>query len=468
MSIGGELDTTIDAPTSKLGRQRRAENLYAWYVVVFLTLAATVSIIDRQILALMIGPVKRDLGVSNTMMGLLGGFAFTSFYTLLTWPMARLADSRSRRNLIAVGIFFWSLATVSCGLAARYWQLFIGRMGVGLGETTLYPSAVSMLSDYFDRTRLPLALGVFSCASFIGIGLANILGGLVIGFLADAPSVALPGFGMVRSWQAMFIFVGAPGLIISLLTFSIREPFRTGRVEGTKVAEGEAAPKPTSLVFFRARGAFLVFLFGSLIALAIQAWGFFFWIVELLVRGNPVNRGTVAISFGISALVFGTLGSLTAGWISGRMMRRGRADATVRLALAVTLLLIPAGIVMPLIDGFGPAMIMVSILLFLMGCPGGLLTAAMQLVVPNEFRGRMVAMYFIFVNFVSFSLGPLFGGLISDQLFHGAGFGPTLALMAVIDYPVAAILIWKCLPHFRRALRAAEAWQSPAVAPGKG
>jgi MFS family permease len=465
MSIGA-LDAATDAPEAKLRRQRRTENLYAWYVVIFLTLAATVSIIDRQILALMIGPVKRDLGVSNTMMGLLGGFAFTSFYTLLTWPMARLADSRSRRNIIAAGIFFWSLATVSCGLAVRYWQLFIGRMGVGLGETTLYPSAVSMLSDYFDRTRLPLAIGVFSCASFIGIGLANILGGLVIGYLAGAPSVALPLFGTVRSWQAMFIFVGAPGLVLSLLTFSIREPLRTGLVKGTKAAESGAAPKPSSLAFFRARGAFLMFLFGSLIAMAIQAWGFFFWVVELLVRDNAVNRGTVAISFGASALIFGTLGSLAAGWISGRMMRRGGADATVRLALIVALLLIPAGIVMPLIGGFAPAMIMVSFLLFLMGWPGALLTAAMQLVVPNEFRGRMVALYFIIVNFISFSLGPLFGGLISDHLFHGAGFGPTLALMAAVDYPVAAILIWRCLPHFRRALQAAEAWQSPSIEPG--
>jgi MFS family permease len=461
MSVSDALAPAVDAPEAGIRTRGASGTLYAWYVVVFLTIAATVSIIDRQILALMIGPMKRDLGVSNTMMGLLGGFAFTSFYTLLTWPMARLADSRSRRNIIGLGIFFWSLATISCGMAVRYWSLFMGRMGVGVGEATLYPAAVSMLSDYFDRTRLPLAIGIFSCASFIGIGLANILGGLVIQYLAGASSMALPLFGTVRSWQAMFILVGAPGIVLSLLTVSIREPLRTGLVRAKNGGESEGAMKIAPLAFFRARFTFLALLFGSLIAMAIQAWAFFFWIVELLVRDGAVSRSVVGMSFGVSALVFGTLGSLVGGWMSGRMMRQGKADATMRLALVVTLLLIPAGIATPLIKGFTPAMIVVSALLFLMGWPGGLLTAAMQLIVPNEFRGRMVALYFIIVNFVSFSCGPLFGGLISDHVFHGSGLGPTLALMAVIDYPIAAFLIWKCLPHFRKALSAAEAWQNP-------
>jgi MFS family permease len=435
---------------------------YAWYVAVFLTLAATLSIIDRQILALMIGPVQHDLGVSDTRMGLLGGFAFTVFYTLLTWPMARLADGGSRRTIVVLGIFFWSLATISCGLAGHYGELFAARMGVGVGEASLYPAAMSLLSDYFDRSRLPLAIGIFSTASFVGIGLANILGGLVIQYLAGSPLMALPLFGLVRSWQAMFIIVGVPGIFVALLGLSIREPVRTGRAHaGVPVA---APRRAGALEFFRRRAAFLAFLFGSLIALAIQAWAFFFWIAELLVRRHAVTRAFVGMSFGASVLVFGTLGSITAGIVSGRMMRAGRTDATLRLTLVIAILLIPMGILTPL-AGFWPGMVMVSVLLFLMGWPGGLLTAAMQLVVPNEFRGRIVALYFIVVNFVSFSCGPLFAGLISDHLFGGSGLGWTLASMAAILYPLAAFLIWKCAPHFRRALLDAQAWQPLAPHP---
>jgi MFS family permease len=436
---------------------------YPWYVAVFLTLAATVSIIDRQILALMIGPVKRDLGVSDTLMGLLGGLAFTLFYTLLTWPMARLADRSSRRNIIALGIFFWSLATISCGLAQSYGQLFVARMIVGIGEAALYPSALSMLSDYFDRSRLPLAIGVFSTASFFGIGLANILGGLVIQYLAGLPSLSLPLFGIVRSWQAMFIIVGLPGIFIALLGMTVREPPRTGRAQ----AAASSPEQPLSaLTFFKQRFAFLAFIFGSLIALAINAWGFFFWIVELLVRHGTGTRALVGMSFGSCVLVFGTLGSITGGLISGRMMRAGKADATLRLTLVVVLLMLPIGTITPIIGGLWPTIVMLSVLLFLMGWPGGLLTAALQLVVPNEFRGRIVALYFIVVNFVSFTCGPLFGGFISDHIFGHSGLGPTLALMAGILYPLAAFGIWRCLPHFRRALAAAETWQKPQSAHG--
>jgi MFS family permease len=269
----------------------------------------------------------------------------------------------------------------------------------------------------------------------------------------------LPLCGVVRSWQAMFIIVGLPGILISLLGLTVREPPRSGQVQPVAPAAGRR--HPAALAFFRQRIAFLAFTFASLIALAIQAWAFFFWIVELLVRSHAVSRALVGMSFGAGALVFGTLGSITGGIASARMMRAGKADATLRLTLVVALLLIPVGVITPIMAGFWPAMVMVWALLFLMGWPAGLLTAAMQLVVPNEFRGRIVALYFIVVNFISFSCGPLFAGFISDHVFGGSGLGSTLALMAGILYPLAALLIWRCLPHFRRALAAAEAWQPP-------
>lgn len=432
-------------------------SLYAWYVVGFLTLASTVSVIDRQILALMIGPVKRDLGVSDTMMGLLGGLAFTLFYTVLTLPMAWLADRGSRRRIVGWGIFFWSLATVACGLAGRYWQLFVTRMCVGVGEATLTPAAVSMLSDTFDRARLPLALGIFSAAPLIGVGLANMLGGAVVQYLESVPEIVVPLFGALRSWQAMFIAVGAPGILLALLALTIAEPVRRGR--STLAAPGRDIPLAVIVRFAADRRAFLTWHFIGYTALAMQGWGLFYWVVEFFIREHNAARGEIGMAYGAIALVIGAAGSVAAGLLSGRMMRGGRADATLRLVLVSALCLIPIGAAMPLVPGYRQALLLVAAATFFMGWPTGLGMSALQFVVPNELRGRIVALYLVVVNFLSYSLGPLLGGLLSDHVAGARPLGTTLALMAAINYPVGAFAIWRALRHFRVALDAARAWE---------
>ena len=181
---------------------------YLWYVVIILTLASTFSIIDRQILNIMIGPVKRDLGgISDFQVSLIMGFAFTFLYSILSYPAGRIADRYSRTNLMAAGIASWSLLTMMCGLANQYWHLFLARMGVGVGEATLGPAANSALADYFDASRLPLMIGIVSSAPFIGQGLANILGGWLIDYLESTPNFVLPLVGELYSWQMVFIVV---------------------------------------------------------------------------------------------------------------------------------------------------------------------------------------------------------------------------------------------------------------------
>ena len=137
-----------------------ANPLYAWYVVFVLTLAYTCSFIDRQILTLLIEPIRRDLHVTDTQVSLLGGLAFSIFYTTLGMPLARLADQTHRRNLMAIGVAFWTAMTSACGLARSFWTLFMARVGVGVGEAALSPAAFSLLSDYFPPQRLARAISV--------------------------------------------------------------------------------------------------------------------------------------------------------------------------------------------------------------------------------------------------------------------------------------------------------------------
>ncbi|MGA1731008.1 MAG: MFS transporter, partial [Steroidobacteraceae bacterium] len=188
----------------------------SYYAVGVLTVAYVLSFIDRTILALLVAPIRADLGISDTQLSLLHGLAFAIFYTTLGIPIALLADRLNRRNIIAAGIAVWSLATAVCGLTRSFAQLFLARVAVGVGEAALSPAAYSMIADLFPRERLGRALGIYNVGAFAGAGLAFLIGGAVIAAVAQAGAVHLPVLGEVRNWQLVFFIDGLPGLLLAL------------------------------------------------------------------------------------------------------------------------------------------------------------------------------------------------------------------------------------------------------------
>ena len=199
--------------------------IYAWYVVAVLTVAYIFSFVDRQIINLLVEPIREDLQLTDTQISLLQGIAFALFYTLMGIPIARLADVSNRRAIIAVGVFLWSLMTAMCGLAKSFGQLFAARIGVGVGEAALSPPAYSLFTDYFPPGKVTRAIAVFTGGSFLGAGLAYIIGGFVVDFVTRLDVVEVPVFGQIRAWQMAFIVVGLPGILLALLVFFIA---RTG------------------------------------------------------------------------------------------------------------------------------------------------------------------------------------------------------------------------------------------------
>jgi Sugar phosphate permease len=179
----------------------------AWYAVIILTIAYVVSFLDRQLLSLVVPLVKRDLLLTDTQMSLLLGLAFALFYTTMGIPIGRLADKKSRRTIIAVGISFWCLMTAACGLAKNYMQLFLARVGVGVGEATLSPSSLSMIGDYFPKEKRGKALGLFNIGVSVGSGIAFIVGGQIMAYVATRDNIVLPIIGEIYPWQALFIMV---------------------------------------------------------------------------------------------------------------------------------------------------------------------------------------------------------------------------------------------------------------------
>ena len=144
-----------------------------------LILASLIAFIDRQVVAIVVGPMQQDLGVGDTEIGWLYG-VFALFYAMAAIPIAQLADKKNRAYIIAIGIFLWSLMTIACGLTRNYWQILLARIGVGVGEATLSPSTTSLIGDYFPRKDVPLALSIFQIGPIIGTGIAFIIGGIVL------------------------------------------------------------------------------------------------------------------------------------------------------------------------------------------------------------------------------------------------------------------------------------------------
>ena len=435
-------------------------NGYMWYVVIVLMIASTLSFIDRQILNLMIGPVKRDLGgLSDTQVSLIMGLAFAGFYNVISYPAGRWADSGNRRGIMAAGVAAWSVMTALCGMAHTYVMLFLARMGVGVGEAALAPAANSVLSDYFPKEKLPLAICFVSAAPFLGQGLANIIGGPLIQHLEAVPSVVLPIVGQVYSWQFVFLAVGLPGLLVALLMLTVREPVRRGRMSN----EGKASARDV-WQFVKSRWQFFTLIFIGYLGLSTQGFSLFSWVAEYFVRNHHWTKSQFGLTYGFISMTVGLAGSLFGGWLSMKLIAQNRADATLRIVFFAALIQLPLAVTMTLLpDPWMSIGVMVP-LTFMMAMPPGLIITALQTIAPNELRGQSVAFYMIVVNFLSYTFAPTLPALLNDFWFHDEmALGKSLSVLAAINYTVGAVCIGFGLRYFRRALKAAEAWQSTDV-----
>ena len=301
----------------------------AWYVIGILFLAYTFSAIDRQILTLLVGPVREDLQLTDFQFSLLQGLAFSLLFAFVGFPIGRLADVKSRRAIIASGITFWCAMTTACGLSNNFWQLFLARMGVGVGEAALSPAAASLISDTFPPERRAMAFSVYHLGYPVGGGLALIIGGLVLEALAGVEQVSLGWLGDFRAWQLAFIIVGLPGLLVAGLMFSFREPARLDRVHSP---EGESVALGVLWRFVRQRWQAFGAHLAAVSFLGMLAMGTAIWYPTFLIRTYGMSASDAGYSYGLVLGICGVLGILTGGWMSGRLAQRGQLDANMRHA----------------------------------------------------------------------------------------------------------------------------------------
>jgi MFS family permease len=441
---------------------------YAWYVLALLTLAFVFSFIDRQILNLLVGPIQRDFGIGEKEMSLLMGASFAVFYTLMGIPLGRLADTWSRRWLVVWGIAFWSLMTALCGLTNRFWQLALARIGVGVGEASLSPAAYSLIADYFPPERRSTAMGVYGMGIYIGMGLAMVLGGLVIKFTSAQEDVLIPLIGAIRSWKVVFFVVGLPGLVVALILLTIREPTRRGT--RSQATSGNAPPvtapslREVWAYMSANRGTFICLYMGLAMA-ALYGYGSAAWIPTFFVRRHHWSPADTGLVFGLIVGIFGTAGIVAGGALADLLRKRGMSDANLRVALFGVTVWIPFGTTFPLVSDGRWAAALLAPALFFSSMPFGLAPAAIGQLLPNAMRGQASAIYLFVINLIGLGVGPTLVAVFTEDVFRDKNsVHLSLLIVGAFAHVCASILLWCGVRYYQGALAYLEAWLSKDLA----
>ncbi len=433
--------------------------IYAWFVVFLLVLAYILAFVDRLIVGLLIDPIRTDLELTDTQISLIGGAAFALFYSVIALPIGRVIDRTHRVLVLSLGIFLWSVMTAAAGFAQTFGQLFLARMGVGVGEATIVPAGYSIIADYFPPKKLALAIGVFVMAAAVGAGLALIIGGRVIETVSQWDLSSVKFLGELEIWQLTLMAVGLPGIAVALLVLLIKEPVRRGSLKNAVQTEGEAAVISATLLGFmrRHRSVYLPLIGGAACA-NIYVSCIFLWVPTYLSRIHGWTAEEVGTRFGIVLLSAGAAGALTGGFLATALMNRGFKDGTVRVMIGALAVVFPISIIAP----FAPAFI--SLLLFglafyFLAVAAAAAPSALQLVTPNELRGQVAALFGLSINLVGLGAGPTTVALITDYVFNDPqALGHSLAIIGGITAPIAVMILSGALRNYGRMVIESESW----------
>ncbi|MEQ8559168.1 MAG: MFS transporter [Henriciella sp.] len=433
-------DTTGGAPAARKTSSEEGSGaastpyskpLYRYYVLMVLTVVYVFNFVDRQLLVILQEPIKAELDLSDTQLGLLTGFAFALFYVICGIPIARWADRGNRRSIIAISLTVWSVMTAMCGLAGNYAHLLLARIGVGVGEAGGSPPAHSMISDIFKPKNRAVALSVYSIGIYIGILIGFALGG----FLADA-----------FSWRLAFFVVGVPGIALALLlTFTVREPIR-GWSEGDKKASEPAPPIRDVARLLWTRISFRhIALAASLQAFIIYGIGN--WLPSYFLRTYELDLGTIGAWMALTTGLGGGLGSFCGGWMADKF---GAKDVRWYLWVPaiLTALLVPVQLAILLAGDVYFALILTAPFHFLSAAYLGAVLAVSHNLVSGRMRALTSAVLFFVLNLIGLGLGPVIVGFMSDT-FTRNGLDAPLGTAMMICGTIAAV--WSVLHYILAA-----------------
>jgi MFS family permease len=411
---------------------------YAWFVLAVLVVAALIAFIDRQVVAIVVDPMKADLGVGDAQIGWLYG-VFALFYAVAALPIAWLADRKSRKHIIAAGIFLWSLMTIACGLSRSYWNVFLARIGVGIGEATLTPATTSMVGDYFPRDQIPLALSIFQTGAIMGSGIAFIIGGVVLNIVEQAEPMVLPLVGELRPWQQTFVYVGAPGMILALLLLLLREPVR--RSAGGTGTQQEATFAEI-VAFYRRNARTLACHHIGFLSFALMGYAFVFWTVSFFVRVHGYDAADASQVFGWIFFLAGPLGPILIALLARRLGERGRGDANITAGMIGGLISVPTILLIQFVPSPMWAFVLYVPAMIFINSPFGIAAGSLPVITPPNMRAQVAALYMLTVS-VGMMLGPPVAGAFNEYVFPEAeGVRYSLITLTSLFGAIAGLSLW--------------------------
>jgi MFS family permease len=430
---------------SPLTFERSAVAPGGWPLLAILTIVYVVSFIDRGAISLVVGPIKQDLGVSDLQVSWLLGLSFMLLYSVLGIPAGYLVDTYRRKRLLGSAMLLWSAVQVMCGLSSTYTQLFLTRIGLGVGEAALPPAASSMIRDAFPPERRGLAFGIYNIGPLLGTGLALVLGGFLLKFASAGHLTGIPLLGLLKPWQFVLVVPGLIGIPLALVLWFVREPERRDVVSGDKVTYGEA------LRFAWARKGVYLPLWGAICLYGIAIGSQMAWLPEIIARSMGLSRPVIGQTLGAVGLIASPAGLLLWGSVADWLRKKGMVDAPVRVAMGSTALAALITLSFPLIQSAQTGIVAYAGQTFffaIFAVAGG---ATMANLTPGNMMGKLTAIYYLVTNLFGLALGPTVVALVARLFFDGQNaIGHAFVCCYVIAVALAIALLLRVSRSIRR------------------
>ena len=415
----------------------------AWATVIVLSFTYMFSFMDRQILVLLVEPIKHDLQITDTQVSLLTGFAFAVVYAVMGIPMGRAADLRVRKHVIIFGVTIWSVLTIYCGFARNFFQLFLARMGVGFGEAALTPAAYSMVADLFPPEKLGRAMSVFVLGGVAAGGaLSLLLGGFIIGWVEAVGAINLPLLGELKAWQLVLIIVGFLSLLMVIPLSLIKEPKRHGDIQASSTTKPVDLPFRDVLKYLWEKKAFYGSFIAGISLINLYGYGAGAWIPSYFIRVHGWDAASAGINLGLLYLFPAVVGGLASGWLSDYFYGKGYRAAhlmLITIAAGLSTLIVPMIIYIPLMP---VKLTMLVVANFLMVALAVLLPTVMQMATPNRIRAQASAIYLLIGNMVGIGFGPTAIALITDYVFKDdMAVGDAIAVVGILCFSVGSLVL---------------------------
>ncbi|ALJ16382.1 MFS transporter [Sphingopyxis macrogoltabida] len=404
-----------------------------WLTVAILFVLYILSLIDRNVMALMVDAIKADLHISDFQISLLQGTAFGIAYCLCAIPVGMALDRFSRRWVLFFSVILWSLAAASCGVGTSFGALLASRAAVGAGESGLSTGSYSIIGDSFPAHRVSLAMSVLIMGGVMGAGIVFLIGGPIVAAVLKGGPTVWPILGVIQPWQKVFILTAAPGLVLAFLAFLFREPPRQGHA-GNRDTRLVATDFCEVRVYLRSNRTLFTAIFIGFGLTYAGMIGSQLWTPTYFGRVYGWDPAKIGIVLGITNIVAAAFMPVH-GWIVDMVFRRGRQDAHLLWCLITVSIALPCGTAAYLVTDAWVAVFFYGLYMALILSTASLGAAVTQIVTPSRLRGRVSALYVLTIGLIAIAGGPSLVGFLTTEILSNdrlVGVSLIISLLCVL------------------------------------